>query len=157
MLPELSADVARSDTELGQLHNPQPDVVGQRPPVDKNSSQLVDLAVRVDVGLWRGTTFYFSPQLLIKVILAGRAIWDCRTQSQSARSELNNTSEFLHYFTSEIFARFATLISSLQMRLSSLVYDLENLSFYELKFSEGENTPEIFYFSLIQNLIDSNS
>ena len=51
MLPELSADIAGSDTELSQLYNPQPDVVGERPPVDKNSAQLVDLAVRVDVGL----------------------------------------------------------------------------------------------------------
>ena len=51
MLPELSADVARSDTELSELHNPQPDVVGKRSAVDKNSTQLVDLAVRVDVGL----------------------------------------------------------------------------------------------------------
>ena len=51
MLPELPADVARSDTELSQLHNPQSDVVGKRPPVDENSAQLVDLAVRVDMGL----------------------------------------------------------------------------------------------------------
>ena len=51
MLPELPADIAGSDTELSQLHNPQPDVVGKRPAVDKNSTQLVDLAVRVNVGL----------------------------------------------------------------------------------------------------------
>ena len=51
VLPELSADVAGSDTELRQLHNPQPDVVGERPPVDENPTQLVDLAVRVDMGL----------------------------------------------------------------------------------------------------------
>ena len=57
MLPELSADVARSDPKLGQLHNPQPDMVGQRPAVDENSPQLVDLAVRVDVGLWDRTVF----------------------------------------------------------------------------------------------------
>ena len=51
MLPELSADVAGSDTQLSQLHNPQPDMVGKRTPVDENSAQLVDLAVGVDVGL----------------------------------------------------------------------------------------------------------
>ena len=54
MLPELSADVAGSDPELSQLHDPQSDVVGERTAVDEDSAQLVDLAVRVDVGLWTG-------------------------------------------------------------------------------------------------------
>ena len=51
MLPELPADVAGSDTKLSELHNPQPDVVGERPPVDENPAKLVDLAVRVNMGL----------------------------------------------------------------------------------------------------------
>ena len=48
MLPELSADVAGSDAELGQLHNPQPDVVGQRPPVDEDSPELVHTSLTLE-------------------------------------------------------------------------------------------------------------
>lgn len=48
--PQLPADVAGSDAELGQLHDPQPDGVGQRPPVDKDAAELVHFAVGL---LWK--------------------------------------------------------------------------------------------------------
>ena len=48
VLPELSADIAGSDTELSQLYNPQPDVVGERPAVDEDSPELVDSALALE-------------------------------------------------------------------------------------------------------------
>ena len=51
--PQLAADVARPDPELGQLYNPHSDVVRKRPTIDKDSSQLVNLAVSIHMGrLW---------------------------------------------------------------------------------------------------------
>ena len=50
--PQLAADVARPDPELGELHDPQSHVVRKRPAVDKHSAQLVDFPVRVDMRLW---------------------------------------------------------------------------------------------------------
>ena len=51
--PQLTADVARPDPELSQLHDPHPDVVRQRPTIDKDSAQLVNLAVSIHMGrLW---------------------------------------------------------------------------------------------------------
>jgi len=38
--PELPRDVARPDPELGQLDDPDPDVVGQGPAVDEDSAEL---------------------------------------------------------------------------------------------------------------------
>ena len=43
--PELPRDVAGPDAQLGQLDDPDPDVVGQGPPVDKDPSKLVDLPI----------------------------------------------------------------------------------------------------------------
>ena len=51
--PQLAADVAGPDSELGELHDPHPDVVRQRPAVDEHSAKLVHLAVSIHMGrLW---------------------------------------------------------------------------------------------------------
>ena len=44
---QLAGDVAGPNPQLGQLDDPDPDVVGQRPTVDKHPSKLVDLAILV--------------------------------------------------------------------------------------------------------------
>lgn len=40
---QLPANVTGSNPELGQLHDPEPDGVGQRPPVHENTAELVYL------------------------------------------------------------------------------------------------------------------
>lgn len=42
--PQLPADVTGPDPELGQLHYPESDGVGERPAVHENPAELVDLA-----------------------------------------------------------------------------------------------------------------
>ena len=46
---QLAGDVAGPNPQLGQLDDPDPDVVGQRPTVDKHPSKLVDLAILVQL------------------------------------------------------------------------------------------------------------
>ena len=41
---QLPANVTGSNPELGQLHYPEPDGVGERPAVDENPAELVHLA-----------------------------------------------------------------------------------------------------------------
>lgn len=41
---QLPADVARPDAELRQLHDPEPNGVGERPAVDEHAAELVHLA-----------------------------------------------------------------------------------------------------------------
>lgn len=53
--PELPGDVAGSDAQLGQLDDPDPDVVGQGPAVDKHPSQLVDLSILIQLRIWKQT------------------------------------------------------------------------------------------------------
>ena len=49
----MAADVARPDPELGELDDPHADVVRKRPTIDKDSAQLVNLAVSIHMGrLW---------------------------------------------------------------------------------------------------------
>ena len=40
--PQLPRDDARAHSGRRQFHNLQPDVIGQRPPVDEDSAQLID-------------------------------------------------------------------------------------------------------------------
>lgn len=39
--PQLAADVTRPDPQLGQFYDPQPDGIGERPPVHKHPSELI--------------------------------------------------------------------------------------------------------------------
>ena len=48
---ELPGDVAGPDPELGQLNDPDSNVVGQRPTVHEHPAQLVDLAILVQLGI----------------------------------------------------------------------------------------------------------
>jgi len=48
---QLPADVAGSNPELGQLHYPEPDRVGERPAVHEHTAQLVHLT---EGWLWCG-------------------------------------------------------------------------------------------------------
>ena len=51
--PKLSGDVTGPDSQLGQLYDPDPDVVGKGTTVDKHPAQLVDLAILVQLGIWK--------------------------------------------------------------------------------------------------------
>ena len=48
---ELPRDVAGPDSELGQLNDPDPNVVGQRPAVHEHPAQLVNLAILVQLRI----------------------------------------------------------------------------------------------------------
>ena len=49
--PELSGDVAGPDPELGELNDPDPDVVGEGSAIDEHSSELIDLSILVQLGI----------------------------------------------------------------------------------------------------------
>ena len=103
--PELPADVARPDAELRQLHYPQPHVVGQGPPVDEDSAELVDLPVRVDMRrLW-------TNQKLISLDFLSSRCWLLGPFGVAGHSLVITSRS--DYISGEISARFATLISQL--------------------------------------------
>lgn len=49
---QLAGDVTRSDAEPGQFDDSHPGAVGQRPPIDEHSAELVHFAVLLGLVFW---------------------------------------------------------------------------------------------------------